>query len=327
VDVALRILLITHPDLATGQNRSESRFVSALVGLEDVVTVYWEDLPQPSVSAACSVSGNSPTDFEVCVFFVRFRFLQAISAVDWSGFGGARILLEHDAWMNYSPGHPQWHGAFPAVYKRDRFDAMFSTGQRTTELLRHDGVNAVWLPKGYSDDVFTDLESPRSGVCTFGTRWPSRRALIAHLRRRGINITDVSGPFESLNDRLNAHAVGVVCNMPGIVPFGRIGRAVNRVVPAYVRSAPAVEPMIKTFETAASGCAPLIDHLDELEDLGFVSGTTCLTYRTFDEAAAILSSTEPSTFKIIGAAAAALARTRHTWTHRALEFRDLLSAM
>ena len=75
--------------------------------------------------------------------------------------------------------------------------------------------------------------------------------------------------------------------------------------------------MIKTFEVAAAGCAPVVDHLDELEDLGFVDGETCLTYRTFDEAADKLLAADEQQLLEMGRAAAELARSRHTWSHRA----------
>lgn len=323
----MRILVVTHADLAQGTNRSESRFVAALIGLEDLSIAYWEDLGKPTVAEAARVTGHTPADFDVCLFFVRFRLLYEQEAFDWSGFTGRRVWLEHDAWTNYSPAHPNWHGKYPQVYRRDRFDLMISTGKQTTELLMEDGVNAQWVPKGYSDDVFHDLGLDRVGVCTFGTRWPSRRALIGHLGRRGVDITDVSGPFESLNERMNAHLAGVVCNMPGAAPFGRAGRALNRVVPSFVRTTPAVEPMIKTFEMAAAGCALVVDHLDELRDLGFIDGSTCLTYHSFDEAAELLQTADPAELRAIGKAAAELTRTRHTWANRAREVRDLLRAM
>jgi len=323
----VRILLVTHADLAKDPNHYVSRFVAGLTELADVVIACWEDMASPSFLDASRAAGASPSGFDVCLLFVRFRLLAEATPFDWSGFGGRRVWLEHDAWNNYSPAHARWHGRYPAVYERDRFHLMISTGRQTTQLLRRDGVNAQWVPKGYSDDVFHDLGLERSGTCTFGTMWPSRRALIHHLRGRGIEVIDVSGPFGSLNERLNAHVAGVVCNMPGLAPFGRAGRAINRLIPSFVRTWPAVEPMIKTFETAAAGCAPIVDHLEELEDLGFVNGATCLTYRTFDEASEVLLSADPAELRAIGTAAAALARTRHTWRHRAVDVLGLLEGM
>jgi hypothetical protein len=212
------------------------------------------------------------------------------------------------------------------VFHRDGFHVMVSTGKRTTELLRACGVDAEWVPKGYTASRFRDTGGARRGLCTYGRAWPSRRAMVHHLTRHGIGLVDASGPFETLNDRLNRHAGAVICNMVGEVPLGRAGRALNRVWPGFVRLRPAVEPMIKTFEVAAAGCAPVLDHLDELADLGFVDGETCITYRSFDEAVQKLRRADEATLARIGAAAARLAKAQHTWGHRAERIAALLAA-
>ena len=84
--------------------------------------------------------------------------------------------------------------------------------------------------------------------------------------------------------------------------------------------------MIKLFETAGAGCAPVVDHLDELTELGFLHGVTCLVYKSFDEAADLLRSSSSQQLTDIGHAAAELARMRHTWAHRAADVRRLLEA-
>lgn len=313
----MRVLLITHPDIAYSDTRYDHDLVSGLGERTDLIIVDWDSLSRPSTRDAAHNAGIDLSSVDVCMVYVRFRFLLEADPWDWAGFDGIRVWMEHDAWGNYSEAHPQWHGSFPRVYRRDQFHIMITTGRRTAELLCADGVDAHWMPKGYSAANFYDLGLRRAGVCTFGTMWPSRRAMIARLRRRGIDLADVSGPFSSLNARLNAHSAAVVCNMPGTVPFGRAGRAAQRLIPPMVNVRPAVEPMIKTFEVAAAGCAPVVDHLDELEDLGFVDGETCLTYRTFDEAADKLLAADEQQLLEMGRAAAELARSRHTWSHRA----------
>ena len=320
----MRVLLITHPDIAYSDTRYDHDLVAALGELTELIIVEWESMNGGSTRNAAEEAGVDLDSVDVCMVYIRFRFLLETSPWDWTGFDGLRVWMEHDAWGNYSEAHPQWQGSFPDVYQRDRFHLMITTGRRTAELLHHDGVDARWMPKGYSAGNFRELNLPRTGVCTFGMLWPSRRAMISRLRRRGIDLVDASGPFSTLNDRLNAHAAAVVCNMPGKVPFGRAGRAVQRVIPSMVSVRPAVEPMIKTFEVAAAGCAPVIDHLDELEELGFVDGQTCLTYRTFDEAADKLLATDLSQLLEIGSAAAQLAQSRHTWAHRAARVVDIL---
>ena len=309
----MRLLLVTHESHAYDPTRYTYRLVTGLAGTTDMSIAIWEKMDKPSVRAAAEEGQVDLADIDVCMTYLRFRLLM-LEPFDWTGFDGKRVFMEHDAWIGYSPALPEWRGRFPAVYRRDGFDLMIATGRNTTERLRADGVNAVWMPKGYDSTTFRDLGGDRAGVCTFGTGWPSRRALIARL---GDLVTDVSGPFTSLNERLNRHAGAVVCNMPGRPPFGKPGRAVRRVWPRFVRTWPGVEPMIKTFEVAGAGCAPIVDHQDELAELGFVDGETCLTYRDFGEAVTIVRDTGPDRLREVGAAAAELARSRHTWQHRA----------
>jgi hypothetical protein len=319
---AVRLLVITHASHAYDENRYTYGLVSGLAETTDLVLAEWEKMGTPSVRSAAETAQVDLADIDVCMTYMRFRLLM-LEPFDWSGFDGPRVLMEHDAWIGYSPAHREWHGRFPEVYHRDGFDLMISTGRNTTARLRADGVNAVWMPKAYNAANFTDLGYERSGVCTFGTAWPSRRALIAQL---GDLVTDVSGPYDTLNERLNGHAGAIVCNMPGKPPLGKLGRAIRRKRPGFVRIYPGVEPMIKTFEVAGAGCAPIIDHQDELDELGFVPGRTCLTYRTFDEATELLRQADVEELREIGRAAGELARSRHTWRHRAELVPQLIAA-
>jgi hypothetical protein len=221
---------------------------------------------------------------------------------------------------------PQWNGQFPPVYSGCGFHLLLSTGRHITDCLRRDGLRAEWLPKGFSEDAFIDLRMERNGACTFGTRWPSRRALIHKIRQKGIDLEDVSGPFETLNLRMNGYQAGLVCNMPGRVPFGKAGRAsaINRLWPPFTSVWPGVEPMAKTFEVAAAGCALVVDSIDELSELGFVDGSTCLIYRTFDDAVDLIRNRDTRQLEAIGRAGAELARRSHGWRRRAQTCLEIL---
>lgn len=318
----MRVLLVSHHDLARSPNRTEASFVRALEGLADVDLVFWEDLRSPTADEAIRATGRAPADadYDALVLFVRFRRLHHAPDFGWTGFGGLRVWIEHDAWNAFSPAHSEWHGTYQDAFRRHRFDLMVSTGKVTTTRLIDDGVNAAWVPKGFTPEVFHDLGLPRDGVCTFGTRWPARRAMLDRISRSGLVVEDVSGPFETLNARLNAHASAIVCNMPATTPFGKVGRGLRRFRPGFVELHPAVEPMIKTFEVAGAGCAPIVDTVEDLDDLGFVHGRTCFVYSTFADLIELLRSTSPDVCTTIGGAAATLARSRHTWPHRAAEF-------
>lgn len=320
----IRVLVITHADKAFNPSQYGYEFTQHLNDLVDLTIVEWEQMPAPSVPLAAEVAGVALDSFDVVLVWVRFRHRVDGPPLEWGSYRGQRVWMEQDAWLSFVPHH-EYHDRFPGVFRRDRFDLMISTGRRTRDDLRNAGVDAEWVPKGFSSGVFRDLGlGAREGACTFGTAWPARRAMVHHVRRRGVDLADVSGPFPTLNERLNCYASSIVCNMPGSPPFGKAGRAIARVWPEFVRRDRAIEPMIKTFEVAGSGCALVIDEIDELEALGFVNGETCLIYRTFDEAARCVQ--QPKDVLLgIGRAGGALAHARHTWGKRAELLVDILT--
>ncbi|MGH9112802.1 MAG: glycosyltransferase family protein [Acidimicrobiales bacterium] len=314
----MRLLVVTHSSHT--HRKSSRQLFAGLTETTDLSVADWDQMAERSVRAAGEVAQVDLAHVDACMIYVRFRYFM-LEPFDWSGFDGRRVLYEPDAWFGYSPAHREWHGRFAAVYRRDNFDLMISTGKDTTARLVADGVHAAWMPKAYDSSSFSDLGGARSDVCTFGSAWPTRRALIAQL---GGLVTDVSAPYTTLNEGLNRYAGALVCNMPGTTPLGKVGRAIRRWRPGFVRAWPGVEPMIKTFEVAGAGCAPIVDHIDELADLGFVSGRSCLTYRTLDEAVSTVRRVDPDRLREVGLVAADLARSRHTWRHRAEQLPQLI---
>lgn len=260
------------------------------------------------------LSTADPAAFDVVIVFVRFRYLQTAPPIDWRGFSGRRILLEHDAIQNYSTiSGDRLMGAWPPEFARHGFDRMIVTGREIARRLEAEGIPATWVPKGYDPETFFDEGGPRAGVCHYGKRYPARYAMLRHVRRAGVAIEHVAAPFEEMNAILNRYAACVVCNMDGVPRFP----ALQRVLPgAFVRLQPGIEVMIKNFEVAGSGCGPFFDAVPELAELGFVDGETAFIYRDFDELAERLRSTPPDELCTVGRRAAELARARHTWSHR-----------
>jgi glycosyltransferase involved in cell wall biosynthesis len=272
------------------------------------------------------MSGADPADYDAVVVFVRFRYLRAGPPLDWRGFTGTRALLEHDAVQNYSHiagGH--FLRAWPAEIARHGFDLTIVSGREVARRLEADGVRASWVPKGYDERRFHDEGRARSGICHFGKRYPARAAMLRHLRRSGVDVQHVAAPPEELNAVLNRYASCVVCNMEGAPALGALGRALQRVAPgALVTVRPGLEPMIKNFEVAASGCTPFFDAIPELAELGFVDGETAFVYSDFDELAERVRGTPPEELREVGRRAARLARDRHTWSHRVRQILDAL---
>lgn len=325
-----RILLISHRDLVKTGTRFEGAFFRAIAERFDVDFVDWDDGgATESIEEFARLAGRDLADFDVCFFHVRFRIRATATPLEWGRFAGLRLWSEPDACQNFDPLGPRY-GQFLPVFHRDRFDVILSTGREVTYRFNEAGVNACWVPKGYDEAVFFDRHEVRSGVSTFGTQWPSRRALLHYLARENLEVVNVSGPYSSLNDRLNEFAGALVCNMMGSIPFNRPGRwgrparVFNRMFPGHAKLGPGIEPMAKTFEVAGAGCAPIVDAMDELDELGFVSGENCLIYRDFEEAGDILRSVDDDELRAMGSRAIDMARAKHTWSHRAQELAHVL---
>lgn len=296
-------------------------FYAALADTFDLRLTFVEDGWPARVA---DVDGHA--EAEICLWFVRFRLLRERPPFDWSGFAGRRVMYDFDTNANYHFLSVAEHrGEWPAVYRRQGFDTMVSTGKAVTELLIADGVNAVWLPKAYDPARMHPLGGPRAGLCEYGQSYPSRKAMRAHLERAGVAFTRFSD-HAGLNDQLNRYLGCLICNLAGEVSGGP-GRVINRVLPTRaIRLSPGIEPMIKNFEVAAAGCAPIADWIPELGDLGFVDGETMVAYRTLDELVERCRHylAEPDALAAIGERAAEVAASRHTWAHRAAELGPLL---
>jgi glycosyl transferase family 1 len=264
------------------------------------------------------MSDADPAAYDAIVVFVRFRFLRDRPPIDWRGFTGRRVLLEHDAVHNYSRmAGDSLVGTWPPEVERQGFDLMIASGREVAERLAADGIPAVWVPKGYDERSFYDTGGARRGICHFGKRYAARAAMLRHLRRAGVSVSHVAAPPDRLNAALNRFESCLVCNMEGTPAFGVVGRALQHVMPgALVSVRPGLEAMIKNFEVAASGCAPFFDAIPELAQLGFVDGETAFVYSDFDELAERLHTTPPERLHEVGRRAAVLARERHTWSHR-----------
>ena len=109
----MRILLVTHPDIAYSETRYDHDLVAGLDELTELTIVDWESMSGPSTRAAAEQAGVDLQSFDVCMVYVRFRFLADANPWDWTGFDGLRVWMEHDAWGNYSEAHPNGRGASP----------------------------------------------------------------------------------------------------------------------------------------------------------------------------------------------------------------------
>jgi hypothetical protein len=266
---------------------------------------------------------------DAVVVFMRYRKLLVADAIDWRGYGGLRIQLEHDAHTDPSM-EAAWRGTWARTFRRHQFDHFIVSGLRLVEHFEAQGIATSWLPKGFDDDALTDLGRRRAGVAHFGTLYRSRRAMLRSLRRSGAPIPHLTTPYEQLNDVLNDYGGVVVCSLDARARWGKLGRALERRWPGTaLELGEELEPMIKTFEVAGAGCAPLLAPSPDLEPLGFIDGETALIWRDFDELARLVRDGQHDSDRLaaVGSAASRLAHARHTWSHRAAELASIIDRL
>jgi hypothetical protein len=265
---------------------------------------------------------------DAVVWHVDDCALREAPAFDWADFRGLRVHFEEDAVQRYSPIIGDGNKTdFPRLFRTHGFHVMVSTGKAVTGRLRAEGIDAHWIPKGFDRERFFDRNQHRDGLCHFGSPYPARAAMLQRTGRAGIAIENLRVPFEALNDSLNRFVGCLICN-------GELAGA--RFLPSSVLLwpfvpkilVPGLEPMIKNFEVAAAGCAPICDDIPELADLGFIDGRTMVSYRTAQELIDKLAyyRARPDELRAIGRSAAELARTQHAWDHRAAAFEQLIRA-
>jgi hypothetical protein len=315
-----RLAVIAH---RAHDRRSQRALHGALESCFEVTRVNVEDGWPTRLSDLPAVG-----DYDAVLFFVRFRELGLRPEFDWEGYRGLRLLLDFDINLNYHTlGETRYAGAWPPVLRRLDLDLVLTTGGEVAKLLRSEGIPAHWLPKGFDDTALRDLGGPRAGLCSYGHPYRSRRAMLDRLRRERVELTTFSSPYQQLNDVLNRFLGCVICNLGGSLRPGYWWRIANRIRPGLgLRLVPGIEPMIKNFEAAGAGCAPIVDHLDDLEALGFADGESMLCWHDFDDLIERCRwcLEHPEALAAIGARAHRLVHERHTWTHRAQEIRRLV---
>lgn len=319
----LRIAILSH-DEAWPEHSYNRTFVQTMVRELDAQFVDVDRAWPPVIS---DIAGYGSLD--AIVTFIRYRQLVVADPIDWRNFGGIRIQLDHDAYTDAVLAGPL-KGTWARTFRRHQFDHLIVSGLRLVDHFDAQGVPTSWLPKGFDGDAVTNLGHTRAGVGHYGTLYRSRRAMLRALRRAGTPIPHCVIPYDHLNDHLNDFAGVVVCSVDARVRWGKVGRALERKWPgAALELGMEVEPMIKTFEVAGAGCAPLLTPSPDLEPLGFSDGETALVWRDFDELAELVRDVQHDSERLtaVGDSAADLAHRRHTWKHRATELSAIIDRL
>lgn len=266
--------------------------------------------------------------YDAVIVFVAFKALRTASVLQWDGFDGPRVLLDHDIIQNYSDiFDPTLRGAWSEVFHKHLFSSVVTSGRAVQARLENDGIAADWVAKGVEPSRFVDSEHARAGIVTYGSAYACRVVAEHAVRDAGLPLTRVDmTPYPELGGVLARYLACMAVSSDLDVPVSARA-SLNNLLPADVPMRPGLEPMAKFFEATGAGCCPIADDMDDLAALGFRDGETMLSFRSHAELAEKLRFwfETPEKVRALGAAAAQLAHAGHTWAHRARALRDALA--
>jgi len=228
------------------------------------------------------------------VFFLRFK--QEIRQVAFIRSVPNLVILEHDAYQNYIPC--KYTGKFSAHYRRLPWARVISSGSVVAERLRGEGVDALFVPKGYDQTLLRDLGRERDIELAFvgstqSGAYSARKALLDELAAlENLVVTRTNSGDDYLN-------------------------TLNRIRFFVSADVGMGEYMIKNFEAMACGCVLLAYDQGEAENraLGFVDMENLVLYRDVGELRDKLARlrAEPELAARIAAAGKALAEREYSF--------------
>ena len=322
----MKALLLHHP---YQRPRFEQDFLDRVAELPgfDLARADLEALAEGRLAAA--EGKRDLKGYDAAIIFVAFTALRHAPTLQWRGFSGLRVLLDHDVIQNYSDLFDTGlKGAWPPVFRRHRFDLMLTTGQGLQSRLENEGIRSAWLPKAFEAARFVDHPGPRAGLVSYGSAYLSRVTAERALRAAGLPLRRIdTTPYSELPGALTSYLACMASSSELSLPaFWR--RWLGYLPARFVPMRPGLEPMAKFFEAAGAGCCPVADAMSDLEPLGFKDGENSILFCSHRELVEKVRHwlARPDDLRRLGSSAARLAHARHTWTHRAGELRDILAA-
>lgn len=246
-----------------------------------------------------------PTRYDRIVLFLRFK--KEIRQVAFIRSIPNLVILEHDAWQNYFPG--KYEGRFSAHYRRLPSARVLSSGFQIAERLRGEGVDAVFVPKGYDQALLRNLGLPRDIELGFvgsmkSGAYRDRKAMLEEVAQREPLIATRT---ESGEDYL---------------------RTLNRIRFFVSADVGMNEYMIKNFEAMACGCVLCAYDQGATENraLGFRDMENLVLYRNPQELQAKLSQlrAEPELVSGIAAKGQALVEREYSFARIGERIADAL---
>ena len=176
------------------------------------------------------------------------------------------VILEHDAWQDDFPG--KYRGKFSAHYRRLPAARVLASGWQVTEKLKAQGVDAVFVPKGY-DPAFL----PNHG----GVR-DIELGFVGSIRNEAYS------KRKTMLETIQARLPLLVTRTQSGEPYAAMLNRTRFFVSADVGMG---EYMIKNFEAMACGCVLCAWDQGEAENraLGFKDMENLVLYRDVEELA------------------------------------------
>lgn len=218
------------------------------------------------------------------------------------------VILEHDACQNYMPSS-KYQGAYVAFYKLLPWLRVLSSGFGVAQRMRHDGVDAVFISKGYDEGLLRNICGVRDIDAAF----------LGSLK---------SGAYRERKQMLEAIAARTELMIARTNSGQDYATMLNRIRIFVSADVGMGEYMIKNFEAMACGCVLLAWSQGREEDaaLGFEDGVNVMLYQSADEAVKKIArlKADPALLERIAQAGQALVEQRYTFARVG---RDLVSAI
>lgn len=200
--------------------------------------------------------------YDRILFFLRFK--KEIKQVGFIRNVPNLVILEHDAWQNYAPG--KYCGKFSKHYQHLPWARVLVSGHCIAKKLQKEGIDAVFVPKGYDEQLLhnqhieRDIELGFVGSIRNEAYSFRKQTLEAVAKVENLVITKTKSGEDYVNT-LNRIKFFVSAD----VGFG--------------------EYMIKNFEAMACGCVLIAydQGEDENKALGFIDMENIVLYRHLED--------------------------------------------
>ncbi|HEY9036987.1 MAG TPA: glycosyltransferase [Pseudomonadales bacterium] len=245
--------------------------------------------------------------YDRIIFFLRFkkeikqvRFIRSIPNL---------VILEHDAYQNYIPG--KYQGRFSRHYRALPWARVLCSGVTVSRRLRDEGVDCVFVPKGYDESRLANTQQSRDIELAFvgstGHRvYQGRKVFLDELAQHEPLQVVRTASGDEYKAMLNRIRFFVSCDM-GMGEY-----------------------MIKNFEAMACGCVLLAydQGAEENAALGLRDMENIVLYRDIDSLRQKLARlrAEPALADAIAAAGQRLASEQYTFAIVGKKIADALQA-